>query len=145
MSFIQIDQIDLHYEEYGDAGRSVLLLHGWGQNTEMMAFIGEFLKSHFHVYNLDLPGFGQSGEPDRAWGSEEYCDFVKHFSDTMGIEDPIIIGHSFGCRIAIQYESGQKGRTVNPLASACVGSNPTSPTTNLFWESVWFRPGAFSA
>ncbi|MBQ5444249.1 MAG: alpha/beta hydrolase [Erysipelotrichaceae bacterium] len=103
MSFIQIDQIDLHYEEYGDAGRSVLLLHGWGQNTEMMAFIGEFLKSHFHVYNLDLPGFGQSGEPDRAWGSEEYCDFVKHFSDTMGIEDPIIIGHSFGCRIAIQY------------------------------------------
>ena len=25
-------------------------------------------------------------------------------------------------------ESGQKGRTVNPLASACVGSNPTSPT-----------------
>lgn len=25
-------------------------------------------------------------------------------------------------------ESGQKGRTVNPLASAFVGSNPTSPT-----------------
>ena len=25
-------------------------------------------------------------------------------------------------------ESGQKGRTVNPLATACVGSNPTSPT-----------------
>ena len=25
-------------------------------------------------------------------------------------------------------ESGQKGRTVNPLASAYVGSNPTSPT-----------------
>ena len=42
-------------------------------------------------------------------------------------------------------ESGQKGRTVNPLASAYVGSNPTSPTINLFWESVWFRPGAFSA
>ena len=28
-------------------------------------------------------------------------------------------------------ESGQKGRTVNPLASACVGSNPTSPTMQL--------------
>ena len=27
-------------------------------------------------------------------------------------------------------ESGQKGRTVNPLASAYVGANPTSPATN---------------
>ncbi len=105
MSFIRIDEIDLHYEEYGDHGRDVLLLHGWGQNTEMMAFIGEFLKSHFHVYNLDLPGFGQSGEPTSAWGSEEYCEFVKHFCDEKGICDPIIIGHSFGCRIALRYAS----------------------------------------
>ena len=103
MSYIKIDDIDLHYEEYGQQGRNVLLLHGWGQNTEMMAFIGEFLKSHFIVYNLDLPGFGKSGEPPFAWGSEEYCEFVKHFADAKGVEEPIIIGHSFGCRIALQY------------------------------------------
>ena len=40
MSFINIQGIDLHYEVYGDSGRPVVLLHGWGQNTEMMAFIG---------------------------------------------------------------------------------------------------------
>ena len=103
MSQIQIDDIDLHYESYGDKGKPVILLHGWGQNTEMMAFIGEFLKSHFIVYNLDMPGFGQSGDPKEAWGSFEYCQFLRHFCETMQIEDPIIIGHSFGCRIAIQY------------------------------------------
>ena len=103
MSQIQIDDIDLHYETYGDKGKPVILLHGWGQNTEMMAFIGEFLKSHFIVYNLDMPGFGQSGDPKEAWGSFEYCQFLRHFCETMQIEDPIIIGHSFGCRIAIQY------------------------------------------
>ncbi len=103
MSQIQIDDIDLHYEFYGDKGKPVILLHGWGQNTEMMAFIGEFLKSHFIVYNLDMPGFGQSGDPKEAWGSFEYCQFLRHFCETMQIEDPIIIGHSFGCRIAIQY------------------------------------------
>ena len=103
MSQIQIDDIDLHYESYGDKGKPVILLHGWGQNTEMMAFIGEFLKSHFIVYNLDMPGFGKSGDPKEAWGSFEYCQFLRHFCETMQIEDPIIIGHSFGCRIAIQY------------------------------------------
>ena len=40
MSFIQIGDIDLHYEQYGEKGRPVILLHGWGQNAEMMAFIG---------------------------------------------------------------------------------------------------------
>ena len=103
MSQIQIDDIDLHYESYGDKGKPVILLHGWGQNTEMMAFIGEFLKSHFIVYNLDMPGFGKSGDPKEAWGSFEYCQFLRNFCETMQIEDPIIIGHSFGCRIAIQY------------------------------------------
>ena len=103
MSQIVIDDIDLHYETYGDKGRPVILLHGWGQNTEMMAFIGEFLKSHFIVYNLDMPGFGQTAEPPEAWGSEEYALFLRHFCEELKIEDPIIIAHSFGCRIALQY------------------------------------------
>ena len=103
MSEIVIDDIKLHYEKYGDKGRPVILLHGWGQNTEMMAFIGEFLKSHFTVYNIDFPGFGLSDEPKEAWGSEDYSEFLKKFANEFGIEDPIIIAHSFGCRVALQY------------------------------------------
>ena len=103
MSLKRIGDIDLYYECYGLKGRPVLLLHGWGQNCEMMAFIGEFLKSHFIVYNFDLPGFGQSSDPPETWGTEDYCLFLRRFCEEEGIEDPIIIGHSFGCRIALQY------------------------------------------
>lgn len=103
MSQIQIDDIDLHYESYGDKGKPVILLHGWGQNTEMMAFIGEFLKSHFIVYNIDFPGFGSSAEPPEPWGSVNYCEFLRAFLQQMNVEDPIFIAHSFGCRVAIQY------------------------------------------
>ncbi len=103
MSVINIQNIDLHYEVYGDTGRPVVLLHGWGQNTEMMAFIGEFLKSHFIVYNIDFPGFGSSAEPPEPWGSVNYCEFLRVFLQQMNVEDPIFIAHSFGCRVAIQY------------------------------------------
>lgn len=103
MSQIKIGGINLHYERYGEKGRPVLLLHGWGQNCEMMAFIGEFLKSHFIVYNFDLPGFGESDDPPVTWGTEDYCLFLRRFCEEEGIDDPIIIGHSFGCRIALQY------------------------------------------
>ena len=98
-----IDGVKLCYDKKGKKGRNVLLLHGWGQSKEMMDLIAEFLCEHFIVYNFDLPGFGQSDEPKEAWGSADYRDCLRKFCVLKKIEDPIIIAHSFGCRIAIQY------------------------------------------
>ena len=103
MSFKQIDGIKVHYEIKGRKGKPVILLHGWGQNIEMMDYIAEFLKSHFKIYNLDLPGFGESDDPPTPFSVEDYSIFLKNFADSFKIENPIIIGHSFGCRIAIHY------------------------------------------
>lgn len=103
MSVIKIDGINLNYQKSGKKGKSVLLLHGWGQNMQMMSFIADFLKSHFIVYNFDLPGFGQSDEPTRAYSVEDYADLLYEFVTKKKIDNPIIIGHSFGCRIAIRY------------------------------------------
>ena len=100
---ITINDIKINYKKYGNKSKVVLLLHGWGQNIEMMDFIGEFLKKHFTVYNFDLPGFGESEEPKEVWGVEDYADMLKQFCVIKKIDNPIIIGHSFGCRIAIRY------------------------------------------
>ena len=103
MSVIKIDGIDLNYQKLGKKGKTVLLLHGWGQNMQMMSFIGKSLKDHFIVYNFDLPGFGKSSEPTRAYSNEDYADFLYEFVQKKKIENPIIIAHSFGCRIAFRY------------------------------------------
>lgn len=98
-----INGINLYYEKSGRKGKKVLLLHGWGQNTQMMAFIAENLKSHFIVYNIDFPGFGQSDDPDVPWDTNDYCEFIHEFCLKNKIDNPIIIAHSFGCRVAIRY------------------------------------------
>lgn len=103
MSFVKINEQKIYYEKSGTKGKKVLLLHGWGQNTQMMAYIAEFLKKHFVVYNIDFPGFGQSNEPNSIWGVEDYTDFVKAFCDKNNISNPILIGHSFGCRVALMF------------------------------------------
>lgn len=100
---VKIDDLNIYLEKSGRKGKPVILLHGWGQNTQMMAFIAEFLKKHFVVYNLDLPGFGQSDDPKTPWGVIDYTDFLYHFCEKYKIENPIIIAHSFGCRIAIRF------------------------------------------
>ena len=103
MNTVDINGISLHYEKKGKQGRDVILLHGWGQNIEMMDFIAEFLKDHFVVYNIDLPGFGKSSEPPEPWDSEDYTRFLHDFCMKKKISDPIFIAHSFGCRIALRY------------------------------------------
>ena len=103
MSVLKIDDINLNYQKSGRKGRTVLLLHGWGQNMEMMSFIADHLKDRFIVYNFDLPGFGKSDEPVRAYSVDDYADLIYEFVTRKKIDNPIIIAHSFGCRIAIRY------------------------------------------
>lgn len=105
MANIVINDLNIYYEKSGRKKEKVLLLHGWGQNTEMMAYIANHLKTYFTVYNLDLPGFGKSDEPKTSWSVENYTDFIRLFCIENKIENPIIIGHSFGCRIAQVYAS----------------------------------------
>ncbi|MBQ9327725.1 MAG: alpha/beta hydrolase [Solobacterium sp.] len=88
---------------HSGSGRDVVLLHGWGQNMEMMSAIERHLSPSFSVWNLDFPGFGESEEPHDAWGMEEYTSFLSEFIRHNRIEEPILIGHSFGCRSALRY------------------------------------------
>ena len=92
---------------HSGSGRDVILLHGWGQNMYMMSAIEQHLSPSFSVYNLDFPGFGESEEPPHAWGMEDYTDFLKEFVRTFDIREPILIGHSFGCRAAIRYAASE--------------------------------------
>lgn len=48
----------------GNGKTSIVLLHGWGQNFYMMKFIQDHFSDQFTVLNMDLPGFGESDEPD---------------------------------------------------------------------------------
>ena len=52
---------------------------------------------------LDLPGFGQSDEPKEIWNIFDYAEMVNYFVKELKINDPILIGHSFGGRVAIKF------------------------------------------
>lgn len=101
---ILCNNIQIAYQEAG-TGLPVVLLHGWGQNKEMMGQILNHLQQWFHVYAIDFPGFGRSDLPLTAYSVEDYTAVFKQFLDQLHIENPILIGHSFGCRIALLYAS----------------------------------------
>ena len=103
--FKHIKNVDINYCDYGKGKKTIVLLHGWGQNIEMMKPIGDkFQKSH-RIIIIDLPGFGLSNEPDYVWTMNDYCDAVYELLKSLDVNNPILVGHSFGGKISLIYAS----------------------------------------
>jgi len=90
----------LSYDMVNPTKRETLLfLHGWGSNKELMkqAF-GDAFQKYRHLY-LDLPGFGKS-DNRIVLTTDDYAKIVAEFLQKMEIEIEAIIGHSFGGKVA---------------------------------------------
>lgn len=101
---VKISNINLHYRLSG-SGPAMILMHGWGCNCTTLASLERVCALSHTVYNLDLPGFGQSQEPPADWGVEEYTQLLEQFVKQLRLESPALLGHSYGGRIAILYAS----------------------------------------
>ncbi|MCF6139260.1 alpha/beta fold hydrolase [Pseudalkalibacillus berkeleyi] len=99
---IDIGGVSVNYRVSGE-GRSILLLHGWGTSLKSFEPVHNNLEKHFKVYSIDFPGFGESEEPPEPWDVEAYTNMLRKFITDLNIEDPILVGHSFGGRVSIRY------------------------------------------
>ena len=106
---MNIKDVYVNFIQYGNkSGKNIVLLHGWGQNIEMMDPIGKRLQNDFYITIIDLPGFGKSSEPTYGYTVYDYVEIVDELLRKLKIKNPIMIGHSFGGRISIIY-AAKKG------------------------------------
>lgn len=101
---IKINGLNFHYTIEG-SGSPVILMHGWGCNLTTLASVEKVAVENHTVYNVDFPGFGQSQEPSEVWGVEKYTQLIEELVKVENIENPILLGHSFGGRVGILYSS----------------------------------------
>jgi pimeloyl-ACP methyl ester carboxylesterase len=101
--FILVDGVRLHYSE-GGVGAPVVLIHGnavtgadW--NTSGVA---ELLLLNYRVIIFERPGFGYSERPrGRMWTAQQQAELLHKALQQLGIERPIIVGHSWGTMVAL--------------------------------------------
>ncbi|MDO8443813.1 MAG: alpha/beta hydrolase [Candidatus Azambacteria bacterium] len=82
-----------------ESKKTIIFLHGWGNSSEVFIPLSYYLKNDFCIYAPDLPGFGRA-HIEKPMGLKDYADFVYKFTKDNQIENPIIIGHSFGGAVA---------------------------------------------
>lgn len=119
---IKVQGINVKYIQYGK-GKDIILLHGWGQNIEMMKPLGDAFCDRFRITILDFPGFGQSEEPKEAWTIDKYSLMLEEFVKQTGIKKPIVMGHSFGGRVAIRYSARNNIDKLVLFGSPCIRTN----------------------
>lgn len=116
---IKVKDIQINYIQYGK-GKDILLLHGWCQNIEMMKPLGDNLSDKYRITIIDFPGFGKSDEPKEAWGIDDYSDMLEIIIKELKIKNPILMGHSFGGRVAIRYSADHDIDKLVLFGSPCI-------------------------
>lgn len=137
---ISIKDLNINYIQYGE-GKDIVLLHGWGQNIEMMKPIGDNFSDRFRITILDLPGFGESDEPKTTWKIDDYELLLEEFIKKLKIKKPIMIGHSFGGRLAIRYSARNTIEKLVLFGSPCIRVQEALPLKVRLLKSLKKLPG----
>ncbi len=116
---IKVQGLNVNYVQYG-RGKDILLLHGWGQNIEMMKPLGDAFCENHRITIIDFPGFGNSEEPKEAWTIDKYSLMLEDFVKQVGIKKPIVMGHSFGGRVAIRYSARNNIEKLVLFGAPCI-------------------------
>lgn len=86
-----------------EANIDMIVLHGWGSNKNLMKqTFSPYLDSFRHIY-IDLPGFGNS-TCSTVLKTSDYARIVELFMVHINASKDIIVGHSFGGKVALLLE-----------------------------------------
>lgn len=100
--FATIDGQRIHYIEQG-SGPPILMIHGLGGTLHHMRRpLMESFGEGYRIVALDRPGSGYSTRARSAGGGiDEQAAFIARFIDELGLDRPLLVGHSLGGAIAL--------------------------------------------
>lgn len=130
---IDVDGLSIRCFVAGEAGSSVILLHGGGLDSAALSWGDTImpLAAQHRVVAPDLPGYGESDKPDITYSMAYYVDFVPRLMDVLGLERASFVGISLGGGIALGLALRHADRVDKLVAVAPYGIAATYPFHKL--------------
>ncbi len=80
-------------------------MHGYLSSKEAFTAQTSYFSKFYRVTALDFLGFGESGALQAPFSVSDYAAWTKEALALLGVQKPIVIAHSFGCRVAVKMAS----------------------------------------
>ena len=117
-SYLYLNGLRFHYyrQSTDSGGRPLVLHHGLASNARIWEMVAPRLVERGHpVYALDARGHGLSDKPEDGYDIETITEDLAAFLQTCQLERPVLVGHSWGGSIALNYSARF---SIGPLAPA---------------------------
>ncbi|MDY0091793.1 MAG: alpha/beta hydrolase [Candidatus Vecturithrix sp.] len=108
MPYLDIGENRIHYisiesinKSMGE-GENVFFLHGLGGNIYNWAYQTRYFSETNNVVSLELPGHGRSSGKGGST-IEYYTDLIRQFFDMMELDNLVIVGHSMGGVVSLDF------------------------------------------
>jgi pimeloyl-ACP methyl ester carboxylesterase len=99
--YIQVNGLNMYYEEYGDGG-PLILLHGGTSTLETWQPFLPIFVPHFRVITPDSRAHGRTNNPAGELSYHQMADDVVALIQALNLEKPLIFGYSDGGQIALE-------------------------------------------
>ena len=110
---VTLDGIPLHFTVAGKGPATVILVHGWTCDETSWSEQVPALEGRFQTVTVDLPGHGRSGSPaDGKFSMDLFARAVEAVRAEVGAERVVLVGHSMGTPVIVQYARTYPQRTV---------------------------------
>jgi pimeloyl-ACP methyl ester carboxylesterase len=101
--FVKVDEANLHFVMKGN-GQPVVLIHGNPGSCHDWSRLYVPISRRYRAVAFDRPGHGHSERPNhRPITVEVQAEMLHAALAKLGIERPIIVGHSWGGSLALVY------------------------------------------
>ncbi len=117
----------------------ILLIHALGTNMTHWEYVAPELAQHTRVIGLDLPGCGHSARPRRRYTQKEMSDAVVGLMDHLHIQRAVVLGHSFGGKVAADVALRFPDRVVGLVLMNSSGFQRHPPGLRQLGR-IFFRP-----
>ncbi|MEV4976664.1 alpha/beta fold hydrolase [Streptomyces scopuliridis] len=160
--FTTLNGLRAHYVEWGDPSRpAILMLHGLRSYARTFETLAARLADRHRVIALDARGRGDSDwDPDGEYYPAAYVSDFEQFTEQLGLERFVLLGHSMGGTTSYVYAarhpervraaiiedigpgsslSGAGADRIRREMAETPGEFPTLDAARAYWRGI--RPG----
>ncbi len=109
--FASLDGARIHYTNYGSGEKALVFVHGWSSDETVWKKQAPELARSTRVLTIDLPGHGQSDQPEISYTMDDYAKAIDAVLKDAGIKKATLVGHSNGTPVVRQFYRRYPGET----------------------------------